>query len=138
MPVLIFGFFVSFAFMAVGIFGIYKKMKFSKSIQSMYKITGVMVDSTVGHYRDEDNDMREAYFPVYEYEWGGITKRLYSTTNALSIKIGRQVHILIDPRTEEAICLEEQKASDSLLLIFGIIGVLTLVLMVMLVTGILH
>ena len=134
---MIFGFFVSFAFMAVGIFGIIKKTKFSKSIQSMHKTTGVMVDYTVGQYRDEDNDIRDAYFPVYEYEWGGVKKRLKSTTNALRIKIGRQVHILIDPQTEKAICLEEQKASDALLLIFGIIGVLTFILMLLLATGIL-
>lgn len=89
--ILIFGFFVSFAFMAVGILGIYKKVKFSKSIQSMQKVTGIMVDSTVSQYRDEDNDLRDAYFPVYEYDWGGVKKRLYSTTNALRIEIGRYI-----------------------------------------------
>lgn len=82
--------------------------------------------------------MQDVYFPVYEYDWGGVKKRLDGTSNALRIKIGRRVHILIDPQTEKAICMEEQKALDSLLLIFGIIGVLTFIMMLMLVTGILH
>ena len=136
-PLLIFGVFVSVVFMAIGILGIHKKRKFSKSIQSMYKVAGVLVDTTVCQQHDDDNIIQDIHFPVYEYEWQGVKKRLYSTTNALHIKIGRPVHILIDPQTEEAICLEEQKASDSMLLIFGVIGLLTLILMILLGTGIL-
>ena len=133
-----FGFFISFAFMAVGILGIHKKIKFSKSIQSMHKVPGVIVDTHVVQQHDEENTLQDVHFPVYEYDWGGVKKRLDGTSNALRIKIGRRVHILIDPQTEKAICMEEQKASDGLLLIFGFIGVLTLIMMLMLVTGILH
>lgn len=133
---IIFVYFICFAFMAVGILGIYRKIKFSESIRSMHKLTGVMVDSTVCQQHDEDNLLQDYYFPVYEYDWGGETKRLYSTTNALSIKIGRKVHILIDPQTENAICLEEEIRSNSFLLLFGIIGLLTFVLLLLLCTGI--
>ena len=133
-PLLVFGVFVSVVFMAIGILGIHKKRKFTKS---MYKVAGVLVDTTVCQQHDDDNIIQDIHFPVYEYEWQGVKKRLYSTTNALHVKIGRPVHILIDPQTEEAICLEEQKASDSMLLIFGVIGLLTLVLMILLGTGIL-
>lgn len=94
----------------------------------------MLVDTTVVHHINEISD---DYFPVFEYEWGGVKKRLESKTNASRIKIGRKVRILVDPETEEAICPEEQNASDSILLIFGVIGVLVLVLVVLLGMGVL-
>lgn len=121
--------FVCFAFIAVGILGIYREIKFSKRIQSMHKVTGIMVDSHVCQQHDDDNLLIDYYFPIYEYEWGGIKKRLESTTNVLRIKIGRKVHILIDPQTEKAICLEEERGSNLLLLIFGVIGLAVPVLL---------
>lgn len=123
---------VGILFMAVGILGIYKKIQFRKSIRNMHMTNGVLVDTTVVQGDDEDD-----YFPIYEYEWGGVKKRLNSNTNASRIKIGRKVHILVDPKTEEAICLEEQNASDSMLLIFGVIGVLAFILVLLLGTGVL-
>lgn len=126
-------------FIGVGILGIYKKIQFRKSIRNMHMIDGVLVDTTVAQRRDENDihQMWDEYFPIYEYEWGGVKKRLESHTNASRIKIGRKVHILVDPKTEEAICLEEQNASDSLLLIFGVIGVLFFIMVVLLFTGVL-
>ena len=132
--ILIYTDFVSILFMAIGIFGIYKKIKFSKSIQTMHKITGVLVDYDVVQKRDDDNLMVDIYFPIYEYEWGGVKKRLNSTTSG-SIKIGRKVHILVDPQTEKAICLEDIKRSDIVFPIFGVIGVVTFVLVLLKATG---
>lgn len=120
--VLFFVGFVCFAFIAVGILGIYREIKFSKSIRSMHKVTGIMVDSSVCQQHDDDNLLIDYYFPIYEYEWGGEKKQLKSTTNVLRIKIGKEVHILIDPQTEKAVCLEEERKSNLLLLIFGAIG----------------
>lgn len=79
-------------------------------------IDGVLVDTTVAQRRDENDihQMWDEYFPIYEYEWGGVKKWLESHTNASRIKICRKVHILIDSKAEEAICLEEQNASDSM------------------------
>ncbi|MDE6017070.1 MAG: hypothetical protein K2H41_15500 [Acetatifactor sp.] len=123
-------------FMAVGVLGICKKVKFREKTQSMRKVTGVIVDSTVCDAPPNEVGV-EAYFPVYEYEWEGVKKRLNSTTNVLRIKIGRKVHILVDPRTEKAICLEEEMATNTLYMIIGGIGVLVLVMVLMLATGVL-
>ena len=133
--ILIFTGFVCILFMGVGILGIHKKIKFSKSIQTMHKLTGVLVDYTVSQKRDEDNDMIDYYFPIYEYEWGGEKKRLKSNTSG-SIKIGRKVHILVDPQTEKAICMEEEKSSNSFLMLFGVIGVIVFILVLMKAAGI--
>ena len=128
---LIFSGFVGILFMAVGILGIFRRNKFTQSIQNMYKLDGVLVEYTEHETRDEDNDIRTIYCPVYEYDWKGTKKRLYSTSSAPGLKlpaIGRQVHILVDPKTEQAICLEDEKSSMLVYLVFGVIGLLTFIL----------
>ena len=132
--ILIYVGFVSILFMAVGIFGICKKIKFSKSIPAMHRVTGVLVDYDVVQKRDDDNLMVDVYFPIYEYEWGGVKKRLESTTSG-SVKAGRKVHILVDPQTEKAICLEDVKRSDIAFPIFGVIGVAAFVLVLLTAAG---
>ena len=122
--------FVSLLFMMVGILGIYRKVKFMKSIKTMHMLDGVIADYTISQILDEDRDIRDVYFPVYEYEWGGIRKQLKSTVSASVAKnpVGKQVHILVDPKTENVVCLEEKQKSETLLLTFGVIGIIVLVL----------
>lgn len=132
--ILAFGVFVGLAFIAVGILGIYRKVKFSKSIKTMHQVSGVLVDYEV--IEASDDDASDGYFPIYEYEWNGVTKQLKSNVNTIKQKRGAKVHILIDPQTEKVICMEAENASNGALLLFGVIGVLTLVLMVLIGTGV--
>ena len=133
--ILIFTGFVCILFMGVGILGIYKKVKFSERIRTMHTIIGVLVDYDEVEKRDANNDMVWDYFPIYEYEWGGETRRLKSTTSS-RMKIGRKVHILVDPQTENAICMEGEKESNSVLLVFGGIGVIVFILVLLKATGV--
>lgn len=133
--ILIYTGFVCILFMGVGILGIYRKVKFSERIRTMHTIIGVLADYNEIEKRDEDNDIVTSYFPIYEYEYGGETRRLESTTSS-RMKKGRKVHILVDPQTEKAICLEGEKESNSLLLIFGGIGVIVFVLVLLKAAGV--
>lgn len=133
--ILIYTGFVCILFMGVGILGIYRKVKFSERIRTMHTIIGVLADYNEIEKRDEDNDIVTSYFPIYEYEYGGETRRLESTTSS-RMKKGRKVHILVDPQTEKTICLEGEKESNSLLLIFGGIGVIVFILVLLKAAGV--
>lgn len=134
---LIFGFVVGILFIAVGIFGISKKIKLAKRIQTMHELSGVIVDFKVGQTRDEHDYMRDVYSPIYEYEWNGIKKRLNSKVCVQKEpSIGKTVHILLNPMTGEAICMEDEQKSQGFLVIFGIIGIAVVILMILLKMGI--
>ena len=136
--ILIFSGVVSILFILVGIYGIQQKRKFSKRMQMMQKITGVVVDFDVVQHRNEENTMEDLYFPIYEYDWGGMKKRLKSNSSKQAEpSIGKNVQILIDPQTQDAVCLEDEKSSQLVLLIFGAVGVAVLILVVLIKTGIL-
>lgn len=136
--ILIFSGVVSIIFILLGIYGIQQKRKFSKRMQMMHKTTGVVVDFDVVEHRNEDDMMENLYFPIYEYDWGGIKKRLKSNSSRQAEpSLGKNVHILIDPQTQDAVCLEDEKSSQLVLLIFGAVGMTVLLLVVLIKTGIL-
>ncbi|MDE5820214.1 MAG: DUF3592 domain-containing protein [Lachnospiraceae bacterium] len=136
--ILIFSGVVSILFMLVGIYGIQQKRKFSKKMQAMHKITGVVVDFDIVQHRSEENTMEDLYFPIYEYDWSGIKRRLKSNSSRQAEpSMGKTVHILVDPQTQDAICLEDEKSSQLVLLIFGAIGVVALVLVILVKAGVL-
>ena len=137
--ILVFTAFVSLLFMMVGILGIYRKTKFMKSITAMHMVDGMIVDHTVSQVLDEDRDVRDVYNPVYEYEWKGMKKRLKGTVSVSVAKnpVGKKVHILVDPKTETAVCLEEKKNEEAALLVFGVIGVLVFILVILSAIGVL-
>ena len=137
---IVFGYFISVLFMAVGVLGIYKKVKRSQNAHNMLSFLGVQVDYTVGTSKDSEGTETDIYYPVYEYDWGGEKRRLSSNIGSSGKKyrtIGRQVQILVNPQTREAICKEDEKAGDVIFLIFGIVGLATLALMLALSFGIL-
>ena len=136
--ILIFSGIVSILFMLVGIYGIQQKRKFSKKMQAMHKFTGVVVDFDIVQHRSEENTMEDLYFPIYEYDWSGIKRRLKSNSSRQAEpSMGKTVHILVDPQTQDAICLEDEKSSQLVLLIFGAIGVAALVLVILVKAGVL-
>ena len=136
--ILIFSGVVSILFILVGIYGIQQKRKFSKRMQMMQKITGVVVDFDIVQHRSEENTMEDLYFPIYEYDWSGIKRRLKSNSSRQAEpSMGKTVHILVDPQTQDAICLEDEKSSQLVLLIFGAIGVVALVLVILVKAGVL-
>ena len=137
--ILVFTAFVSLLFILVGILGIYRKTKFMKSITAMHMVDGMIVDHTVSQVLDEDRDVRDVYSPVYEYEWKGVKKRLKGTVSVSVAKnpVGKKVHILVDPKTETAVCLEEKKNEEAALLVFGVIGVLVFILVILSAIGVL-
>ena len=117
---LIFTGFISIIFIALGILGIYQKITLSKNKRTMHSLEGIVVD----YISKPSNHCRTMYSPVYEYEWNGIKKRLYSNLykNGKRYAIGRHVHIFVDPRTEDVICLEDENAANLLFLVFGLFG----------------
>ncbi len=127
--------FICILFIAVGILGIYKKAKFAEKLRNMRTVTGIMVDWVEVQGYNSDNDIVTNRFPIYEYEWCGEKKRLKSSHSA-KIKIGKRVHILIDPQTGETLCLEDEKATNAGFLIFGGIGVLVLILVLLKAAGV--
>ena len=137
--ILVFTAFVSLLFILVGILGIYRKTKFMKSITAMHMVDGMIADHTVSQVLDEDRDVRDVYSPVYEYEWKGVKKRLKGTVSVSVAKnpVGKKVHILVDPKTETAVCLEEKKNEEAALLVFGVIGVLVFILVILSAIGVL-
>lgn len=145
LALLVFGYVVSILFMAVGMLGIYKRVKMRHNIHSMRSVTGVLADytesgSTEGGDTDNDESAPKVYYPVYEYDWGGETRRLSGTMGISEKKdraIGIRVHILLNPQTGEAICREDEKTSERVALVFGIIGVAVFALMMALSFGVL-
>lgn len=138
--VIIFGYFIGVLFMAIGALGIYKKIKRSQNAHNLLSLFGMQVDYTVGSSTDSEGTETNIYYPIYEYDWGGEKRRFAGKMGSSGKKyrtIGRQVHILVNPQTKEAVCKEDENASDGLLLIFGFVGLATLALMVALSSGIL-
>lgn len=126
---LAFGYAVSIILMAIGVLGIYKKVKMRQNIRSMRSVTGVLTDYTEGGTdREEDGEESsgKSYYPVYEYEWQGETRQFFSgwgKDEKEQRAIGRQVHILVNPKTGETICREDEKPGERAALVIGIIGV---------------
>lgn len=130
------GYFISIVFMAVGIYGICKKMKKKQMLQGMILLPGVQVDYTVSESMDhwEDGLVRttEYYNPIYEYVWEGERRRIQGSVGSSGKKyraIGRKVHILLNPHTGKAVCQEDEKTKDNWFLVFGVIGLLLFVLL---------
>lgn len=140
LALLAFGYVISILFMAVGTLGIYKKVKMLRNIHSMHSVTGVLVDYTEDGSTDNDEIARKVYHSVYEYDWGGETRRLSGTMGISEKKdraIGSRVHILLNPQTGEAICREDEKTGERVAFVFGIIGVAVFALMLALSFGVL-
>ena len=133
------GYFISILFMAVSVFGIYKNNRTKQKMHDMISLPGIQVDYTIHKGRNSDH-YADIFNPIYEYEWGGEKKRLYSSIGSSGEKyrtIGRRVHILVDPQTGKAICQEDEKTAGYLYLLFGIVGLGVFVLMLALSFGIL-
>lgn len=137
---LVFGYFISIVFIAVGILGIHKKVKRLQDANNMLMYTGVLVDYTEEISTDSDGDTQKVYHPIYEYDWGGEKRRLFGNAGSSGKKyrtIGRQVHILVNPKTGEAICREDENANEGAAVAFGVIGVAVFALMLALSLGVL-
>ncbi len=129
---LAFGYAVSMILMAIGVLGIYKKVKMRQNIRSMRSVTGVLTGYTEGGGVDREESSGKSYYPVYEYEWQGETRQFFSRWGKDEREqraIGRRVHILVNPGTGETICREDEKPGERVILVTGIIGVVIFALM---------
>lgn len=134
--------FVCVCFVMVGIMGIFKRIKFLKSIKNMRELIGVVTDYCECWHREngEGISARKYYAPIYEYEWGGVVKQITGSAGygpGRKNKIGAKVHILVDPQTEKAVCREEEMGFHVVMMIFGMIGLAVFVLVVLKGIGIL-
>ncbi|MDE6016985.1 MAG: hypothetical protein K2H41_15070 [Acetatifactor sp.] len=134
--------FVSVCFMLVGILGICKQIKFLKRAENLRELIGVVVDYSTSWHREDGDGMStwKYYAPIYEYEWGGVRKQLTGPVGhgpGRKSKIGAQVHILLDPQTEKAICREDETHFHIIMMILGVIGLLAFVLVLLRGIGIL-
>lgn len=124
-----FGYFISILFIGIGLKGIWNRIALKKREHLMQVLTGEQVDYKV----DRDSDST-CYFPIYEYEWMGESKRLYSHVGGTAKKyrdIGRKVHILRDPENGRLYCKEDEKSSRVIYTVFGLIGLVVLAVMIM-------
>lgn len=124
-----FGYFISILFIGIGVWGIYRKVQLNQKAPDLQVIDGVQVDYVVDHGTGDDAD---SYFPIYEYEWMGERRRFKGSIGSNGKKyrtIGRKVHILRDPATDQVCCKEDEKSSFGIFLIFGIIGVVVFMCM---------
>ncbi|MDE6210156.1 MAG: hypothetical protein K2M73_10865 [Lachnospiraceae bacterium] len=133
----ILGYILSIAFIAVGVFGIFKKHKMEQNLHNMISLTGIQVDYKISK-STHNHRSQSIYTPIYEYDWGGEKKRFCGPLGSSGKKystIGRMVHILVNPQTGDAVCQEDEKSSFLFSLFFGIIGIACLALMIALSFG---
>ncbi|MGN1146924.1 MAG: DUF3592 domain-containing protein [Lachnospiraceae bacterium] len=124
-----FGYFISILFIGIGLKGVWNRIVLKKRAHLMQTLTGQQVD-----YREDRDSDSTCYFPIYEYEWMGETKRLYSHVGGTAKKyrdIGRKVHILRDPENGRVYCKEDEKSSGVIYTAFGLIGMVVLAVMIM-------
>lgn len=137
------GYFISILFIAIGIFGIYKKIIKKQQAQDMILLPGVQVDYSVSESTTGSDDSMlttEVYHPIYEYVWGGERYRIQGRVGSSGKKyrnIGRKVHILLNPHTGKAVCQEDEKTMDNLFIVFGVIGIILFALLMALSLGVL-
>jgi len=122
-----FGYFISVLFIAIGVWGIYKQLLLKRKMPDMQVLPGVVADYTVDHGSGDDPD---SFFPIYEYEWMGETKRFKGSSGGTSKKyrnIGRRVHILREPATGKVLCKEDETGQSWFFKIFLLFGAVALV-----------
>lgn len=133
-----FGYVVSILFIAVGASGIVRWKRLKKRAADMQVLEGVQISFREEWSTDSDGDRIRIYYPVYEYELMGEKRRYESRMGGNAKKyrqVGRKVHMLRDHGTNEVFCREDEKSSFGLQAIFGVVGFLTLLLMLYLSFG---
>lgn len=128
---LIFSSCIGFLFLSAGIFGIRKILLFLKSVRTLSRADGMLMDYSLLQKREEDGFCMDYFYPLYEYEWNGETRKLRSKVRGGSpywLPLGMRVHIYVDSLTENAFCLEDQALAVSVPLTFGALGLVILIL----------
>ncbi len=125
----IFGYIISVVFVLVGAWvGIGTPLRRKKEMLNCHTVPGVLVD-----YKAEDDDNGTSYFPVYEYYVYGEPRRIGSPVGGSANKyrqLGRQVTIVINDKTGEVYCAEDNKTSGKLGILFLVIGLGVLALLI--------
>lgn len=125
----IFGYIISVVFVLVGAWvGIGTPLRRKKEMSNCHTVPGVLVD-----YKVEDDDNGTSYFPVYEYYVYGEPRRIGSTVGGSAAKycqLGRQVTIVINDKTGEVYCAEDNKTSGKVGILFLVLGLATLALLI--------
>lgn len=122
---------IGFLFLSAGIFGICKIILFLKRVRALQRVDGILVDYWLLQKREEDGFCMDYFYPIYEYEWKGETRKLHSKVRGGSpywLPIDMRVHIYVDSLTENASCLEDQTLAVSVPLTFGALGLVILIL----------
>lgn len=122
---------IGFLFLSAGIFGICKIFLFLKKVRSLSRVEGMLMDYSLLQKREEDGFSMDYFYPLYEYEWKGETRKLRSKVRGGSpywLPVGKRVHIYVDSLTENALCLEDQTIAVSVPLTFGALGLVILIL----------
>lgn len=125
-----FGYLISILFMGIGFVGLKNKVRLKNNQHRMQVIPGCLVDYEINHGTGDDPD---TYQPVYEYELMGMQYQYKSKVSGTAKKyreIGRKVHILRDCETGEIFCQEDEKNSNTMYMVFGIVGLVVFLLLV--------
>lgn len=133
-----FGYFISILFIIVGVSGIVRWKRLEKRAADMQVLEGVQISFREEWSTDSDGDRIRIYYPVYEYELMGEKRRYESRMGGSAKKfrqVGRKVHMMRDYDTDQVYCREDEKSSFGMQMIFGVVGFLTLLLMLYLSFG---
>lgn len=124
----IFGPFISVLFICIGIFNIYKSIKFKILMNDDFtrKIPAVITGYTK-RLNDSDSGNKYLYFPIYKYELNGEIKTFESSYNSYKQKKGTKTFLYYNSKSFEV--FEKCEQGNTLLfgLVFGVLGLIAFI-----------
>ena len=136
-----FGFLAGVVFIFIGIWlSFIRPHKFKKDMIHCEKVEGRIADTVrQGRTGDVgDRHRQRTYSYVYEYEYGGVKRTLKGRTSSNTYShadIGRKVVIVINHKTGDVFCMDDEKTGVGMGIVFLIFGIATIPF-VLLVTGV--
>ena len=92
------------------------------------RIADVVRQGTIGSHEFGDCD-DIAYAYIYEYEYGGVKRTIKSKTSSAAhthAEIGRKVEIIINHKTGDVFCMDDEKSGAGIGIVALIIGTLAI------------
>lgn len=128
-----FGSLIGMAFAFIGFWlCVLRPSKLKRQMKDCEIVLGTGVDYlNVGRTRDTDGEgFRNNYFPIYEYYYGGVPHRIKSSSSGSGTGLGRTVKIVVNHRTGEAYCLDDEKEGIVIGIVFLIFGLVATGIMI--------
>lgn len=128
----IFGYGISITFVCIGLYAlIIKPIKNRKQMGDCQEVPGRIVDFTT---RRGSKRNRKLYCPIYGFYYQGMEQTIHGTISSNTDKyrqIGRKVTIVINNKTGQIYCAEDEKTGRNMELLFGAVGMLFLTILLL-------